>query len=168
MNVALAPTRLVVRIALCNTGDDTMPGGIGLHPYLRHEPVQPVCYEATAPWTFDDHYLALPGVPAGPIGPRTLDSSDFGAGEVTLFHGAWQGALRVMDPGTHQATLELSANDAFTQLVIHRPAGSPYLCAEPVSHVADGFNLAARGQAGTGTRILAPGERLEGTLVLAT
>ncbi len=47
-------------------------------------------------------------------------------------------------------------------LVVYRPDNLAYLCLEPVSHVADGFNQAARGVQDTGTRWLAPGESLSG------
>ncbi|MEI6761786.1 MAG: hypothetical protein WCO22_15190 [Betaproteobacteria bacterium] len=45
-----------------------------------------------------------------------------------------------------------------------QPPQPLYLCLEPVSHVADGFNLAARGVPGTGTVQLRHGEVLQGRL----
>jgi len=44
---------------------------------------------------------------------------------------------------------------------------SPSTCVEPVSHVADGFNLAARGIDGTGTVWLPAGGELQGQLRLS-
>ena len=38
------------------------------------------------------------------------------------------------------------------------PSDQGFFCVEPVSHAVDGFNLAARGVAGTGRRDLAPGK----------
>mgnify|MGYP001073669391 CR=1 FL=1 len=49
-------------------------------------------------------------------------------------------------------------------LVFHVPAGGRYLCLEPVSHVADAFNLAASGKAGTGARVLRAGEAISATM----
>ena len=48
--------------------------------------------------------------------------------------------------------------------MIYIPPGQDYFCVEPVSHANDGFNLAARGVAGTGVRVLQPGETLRGSL----
>jgi len=42
-----------------------------------------------------------------------------------------------------------------------------YLCLEPVSHVADGFNLAARGVAGTGAVLLPSGGVLRGQMTIS-
>jgi len=48
-----------------------------------------------------------------------------------------------------------------------QPPQPLYLCLEPVSHVADGFNLAAGGVPGTGTVQLPPGGVLEGRMSLS-
>ena len=53
-----------------------------------------------------------------------------------------------------------------TNLVLHVPVGAPYACIEPVTHVADAFNLAAAGVEGTGARVLQPGETLAGLVRL--
>jgi aldose 1-epimerase len=48
-----------------------------------------------------------------------------------------------------------------THGVIYAPgAGSEFFCFEPVTSVNDGFNLLARGQAGTGVATLSPGQEL--------
>jgi aldose 1-epimerase len=52
-------------------------------------------------------------------------------------------------------------------MVVHRPRNIDYLCLEPVSHVANGFNLAAKGWRETGTIVLKPGESVAGQLALA-
>jgi aldose 1-epimerase len=61
----------------------------------------------------------------------------------------------------------LQADPLFGHLVVHRPDPPHYLCLEPVSHVANGFNLADAGVAGTGTRMLAPGESMGGQIRIA-
>lgn len=170
MAVSLEPSSLSVSITLCNSGPVTMPGGIGLHPYILHDAEEAVCYRASRPWPFDDDYLALavpPHMSSDTVCDQVLTHARFRSAEVTLFHGAWHDALQVIDTRTGHSRLDLRASGALTQLVIHRPASATYLCAEPVSHVADGFNLAAHGQADTGTRVLRPGERMKGTLVLS-
>ena len=63
--------------------------------------------------------------------------------------------------------LTLRADEVFGQMVVHRPRNIDYLCLEPVSHVANGFNLAAKGWRETGTIILKPGESVAGQLTLA-
>ena len=51
--------------------------------------------------------------------------------------------------------------EPLTHLVAYVPRGAPYLCVEPVSHVANGFNLAAAGVEDTGTHVLEPGATLD-------
>ena len=58
----------------------------------------------------------------------------------------------------------LHADSLFSHLVVHRPDTMAYLCLEPVSHMANAFNLAAHGVAGVGSRLLAPDESMAGVL----
>ncbi|MDQ0589947.1 hypothetical protein [Variovorax paradoxus] len=91
-----------------------------------------------------------------------MGAADFAAGEVTHFIADWSGTLDIRS--AQARPVRLLASGAMDQLVIHRPANAPHVCIEPVSHLPDGFNLHARGVAGTGTRILAPGAQLQGQL----
>jgi aldose 1-epimerase len=47
---------------------------------------------------------------------------------------------------------------------VYVPAGRDFLAVEPVTHMTDGFNRAARGEAGTGTRTLAAGAAFSCTM----
>jgi len=44
------------------------------------------------------------------------------------------------------------------------PPGKPFFCVEPVSNRNDGINMLAKGHADTGVVVLAPGERLQGSV----
>jgi aldose 1-epimerase len=44
------------------------------------------------------------------------------------------------------------------------PSGQDYLAVEPVTHMTDAFNHAARGDHGTGTRVLEPGATFSCTM----
>lgn len=168
MLIALEPRALRVKIELTNLDEFAMPGGIGLHPYLIHASHEPIHYKASEPWPFDEDYLALPFAPLDACDQQTLMPSHFNAGEVTLFHGLWRGALHVLDSRNGLPRLSLQAGGGLTQLVIHRPAQSAYICVEPVSHVPDGVNLAALKQIGTGVITLEPGQSLSGTMTIFT
>jgi len=61
----------------------------------------------------------------------------------------------------------LIADDALGHVVVHCPAGAGYLCVEPVSHVSDGFNLAAQGLRGTGIAVIEPGSEIQASLSMA-
>lgn len=163
LELELSGRRLRIDMSLRNLDTGTIPAGIGLHPYLPHARGTSLQFDAEPPWPFNSDYLAQ-AQPGAPAEPRriTVPAVQFESGEVTLFHGDWTGTLTLgRGDGT---TLRLSADGALTHLVVHRPANAPYVCVEPFSHVADGFNLHARGVPGTGTRVLAPGETLQGSV----
>jgi aldose 1-epimerase len=44
------------------------------------------------------------------------------------------------------------------------PPGKPFFCVEPVSNRNDGINMLAKGHADTGVVVLAPGERVAGSV----
>lgn len=167
MTLVLSADALSVDLRLCNTGTQRMPAGIGLHPYVLHEPDEALRYRAGAPWPFDGDYLALGcAVPPPDVSDQLVSAAQCQAGEVTRFHARWQGPLDVLDRSSGLPRLRLQARGAMDQLVIHRPASAPYVCLEPVSHVADGFNLAAQGVPGTGTLWLEPCTCLQGGVVI--
>jgi aldose 1-epimerase len=166
MTVRLAPSRLQVDVGLSNTGDVAMPAGIGLHPYLAWHDTDRIDYEAGPAWSFDLDYLAeTPPADAKSSRPWQLGSEEAADREVTRFHACWRGALHISSAGG-AAGLKLTGHGGLDQLVIHRPMQASYVCIEPVSHVADGFNLHAQGHSHTGTRILGPGEGLRGGLTI--
>ena len=165
MHVQLAETELRITVALRNVDARVMPGGIGLHPYLRHEPSARVGYRAATVWPPTAEFL--PGAQRPPQAdelyapPRALP-----AGGLTHYLGGWDGVVTT-DLPSHLpggARLLMTADAMFGHLVVHRPDNLAYLCLEPVSHVADGFNLDAQGVRNTGARLLPPGDTLAGTV----
>jgi aldose 1-epimerase len=164
LDVALTSSELHLRITLRHAGMGTMPAGIGLHPYFCHEPQALLAYRASEVWPPTADFLARHSrVPRGDEvyhPARTLP-----AGGLTHYAGGWDGIAEIGLP--HGARLHMQAEGTLRHLVVHRPDNLAYLCVEPVSHVADGFNLAARGVPGTGTQWLAPGQALSGELRLS-
>ena len=111
---------------------------------------------------------AYPPMAAWVTRSQCLDFENVGLKEHTSFFAAWQGTLTIHEGSQFgPVRLRLQADGALKQLAIHRPEGGPYLCVEPVSHVADGFNLHARGIPGTGTRVLGAGESMQGRLQIS-
>ncbi len=173
MRVQLAETELRITMTLRNSDSRVMPAGIGLHPYLRHEPGALVGYRATTVWPPTAEFL--PGAPRPPL-PEELYAPAHALPPDGLTHylGGWDGVVTTDLPGalsgnlpdsqTDGAQLQITADAVFGHLVVHRPDNLAYLCLEPVSHVANGFNLAAQGVGNTGTHLFAPGETLAGTI----
>lgn len=162
MQLQLAPDALRLTLEVRNLSARTLPFGMGWHPYFRHLPSARLRYTASEVWPTTSDYLAQP--------PRALTAAEefsqpraLRDGTMTDYLGGCTGPL----------DLELPEGDVLSitpqglpHLVVHRPAQPVYLCIEPVSHVANGFNLAAQGQTGTGTVQLAPGESMRSEMTL--
>ncbi len=161
MRAELTPHALAVHVELRNADTRVMPAGMGLHPYFQHQPEARVGYGATAVWPSNSEFL--PVSPRAPLAgeiyspPRTLP-----VGGLTHYVGGWDGTALIDLPDG--ARLRTDADAAFGHMVVHRPDNLAYLCLEPVSHVTDAFNLAARGVANTGAHWLAPGKSMGGTI----
>ena len=138
-----------------------MPAGLGLHPYFLHEPQALLQHNAAVYWPADGDFL--PDLPRPLLAAERYESARcLPPGTLTDYFSGWNGRARMDLPdGAH---LSITCDPVFGHLVVHRPPSGAYLCVEPVSHVANGFNLAARGVAETGTRFLEPGETLQGQI----
>jgi aldose 1-epimerase len=151
---------LNVAIELRNLASSDAPAGIGWHPYFAISGDPAVAMNATTEWLQNDANLPTGETIAAPQGGLTLDRSGG-----TRYLGGWDGTAS-FETGFGLG-LTLRAERTFGQMVVHRPSNIDYLCLEPVSHVANGFNLAAKGWRETGTIVLKPGESVAGQLVLA-
>ncbi|MCR6671333.1 aldose 1-epimerase [Devosia ginsengisoli] len=138
---------LTIGLTLRNTDTTPMPAGLGWHPYL---PAGRVTHDAAIHWPLRPDYL--------PTGKR-LDGPGPQA-EATRYVEAWTMAAVAVD----EMDITLTASPEFGHLVVH--GAGQYVCLEPATHVANGFNLAAAGHDLTGTHSLAPGEVLAGTIRL--
>jgi aldose 1-epimerase len=156
--LALDPAGLAIEIALTNDSDRPMPAGLGVHPFLVAGPADRVRFRADALWRSDADGCAVACERrAGDAALR--DGTLAPAGETIQFAGCdGHAELRRADG----VRVVIESTPDFPCLVLHAPPGTPYACIEPVSHVADAFNLHAAGVAGGGMRILGPGETLAG------
>lgn len=145
---------LTHRMSVTNLGSTPMPAGLGFHPYFHLDRTARASFGAVDKWIIGVDYL-----PSGirePIGANVvLEAAAFRELEYVGYFSGWSGRA---DITSNAGVVTLSAKGDLTHLVAFAPAGGRYLCLEPVSHVANGFNLSAAGCTDTGTRILQPGE----------
>ncbi|WP_336814688.1 aldose epimerase family protein [Bosea sp. MMO-172] len=139
----LTPEALRIELSIENRGLEAFPVGLGWHPYLAWSPNAEIHHDARWRWLYDKDYVAT-----GETAPADT------AGSRTSYFADWTG-LDVRHADGH--SVHVTASPALSHLVLHRPDDDAYLCVEPVSHVANGFNLAAEGVVGTGTRLLGAG-----------
>ncbi|MFT3820826.1 MAG: hypothetical protein QM750_24935 [Rubrivivax sp.] len=163
LSVRLAEHRLRLEVELMNPGSEPMPAGIGCHPYIASAAFTTLQFTAAREW-----FLALDGRTQGHgtvASPRFDVPTAVGDQGFTRLFAGWAGTV-TLECGASRLTVTASRN--LDHLVVHRLPGGPFTCIEPVSHVSDAFNLAARGFSGTGTRYLEPGEQMHGWMALAS
>lgn len=160
LDYRLEASCLHARLTITNSDRRPMPAGIGLHPYFRHPPQSPVAFAAATIWEQDRDGLATRPRPSR-ADERFDPARALPEGGLTWYGSGWSGVATTALGAGLQARID--ADPVFAHLVVHRPESGAYLCLEPVSHVADGFNLAARGVPATGTVLLQPGGSLAGS-----
>jgi aldose 1-epimerase len=154
---------LRVAITLGNTGASPMPAGLGFHPFFPRSADTQLQTHWRGKWAMSD---AKVPVEWATVTPRDDFSMPRAVGDWTVdncFTG-WSRAAR-LTYATH--VTDIGASEVFASAVCFVPTdGRPFIAIEPVSHVVDAFNLHERGSADTGTRILAPGENLAGSMTI--
>ena len=153
----LGETSLAVEIAVTNTGDRSMPAGLGLHPYFVRTPDCRLTANTGQMWESDETMmptrLVTPPAALDPnlgVKPSTavLDSCYAGfGGRAEIEWPEWDAKL----------TMQSEASLGF--LVVFTPPGETFFCVEPVSAMTNAVNLAGEGIGDGGIRSLAPGER---------
>lgn len=159
----LSAQQLTVELEIVNDSDSAMPCGFGMHPY--YDRTEGVRLQAQAPvrWVGSQYLLPEWSEPV----PAAWNFSEPHAlsplAEMDGCFGQFGGHARLEWP-EKGAALDIHADPIFGVMVVYVPQGQDFFCLETVSNVNDAFNLEARGVAGNGTIILAPGQSARGTM----
>lgn len=152
--------------SLHNVGFETMPAGLGHHPYfmryLGNSGDARLSFRAERVYLTDAS--CIPTQPAQALPPAFDFSQARPVGTTSLDHvfTGWSGVLNLEWPRAGWR-MQLTADPIFSHLVVFTaPDGSVAL--EPVTHATDGFNLMAQGWSDTGVRVLEPGQWMDGTV----
>ena len=160
--LALEDDGLSITIEATNAGDGPMPAGIGLHPYFVRTEGVTLRAKVAHVWLADERNIPEERVPV----PAKWDLAKAPRVATLAMDNCfddWDGHAEIAWP-EHGLTLDIEAEPVFGHLVVYVPPKENFFCVEPVANVTDGFNLLDRGVSGTGVRVLAPGERLAGTI----
>ncbi len=158
----LTERELAVALELENLGSRPMPAGLGLHPYIPRHPHTRLKAQVERVWLTDTE--VMPTELATPPDRWQLSEGVEVEGlDIDNAFTGWAGHATIEWPNVARR-LEIFADPAFRFLVVYAPPGADFFCVEPASHCTDAFNLAATGRDDTGMAVLAPGERLAGTV----
>jgi aldose 1-epimerase len=153
LTVALEGRGLSVALACRNLADETMPCGLGLHPYYPCDGQTVLDTAATDVWTVDDEVMPVQAVPA--VGRYALsDRLVCGQGLDNGYDG-WSGDATIRWPDKGRA-LRLTSEAPRFQLF--SPPEGGMIAAEPVTNANAALNRPEAEWPGLGLWLLEPGE----------
>jgi len=160
---ALTSDILELTLSIENRGPETMPIGLGFHPYFPRTARCRLVAQADGMWATDEEVMPTMLVPANP----RLAAGGLPISETVLDNAfaGWRRQATIIWP-EREARLAIEADSPLGFLVVYSPAGEDYFCVEPVSHCTDAFNLAAQGHDDTGMLTLVPGASMSATVRL--
>ncbi len=166
LEYSLTGSTFKARMTLKNTGDHSMPGGLGMHPYFVRN-LEGIKQDVFVRIPMKGAYPQDDQIPLGPW-EQTDESEEFSKGKIlsgdhldkcyrlssNTYFIRWE---------TSRIKLTFKCNDVFGHTVIYCPPDNDaYFALEPVSHVNNAFNMHEAGIKDTGTVILKPGGEMTG------
>ncbi|CAN5805321.1 aldose 1-epimerase [soil metagenome] len=150
--------RLDIHYSLKNLGQTPMPGGIGFHPYFIAEDGFEANFQANREWLLGANCLPISVSPC-PNQKIKLTPQDWNELDLLGHFSDLAGDI-VMQFGS--STISMSTSENLRHLVAFAPKGGKYLCLEPVSHVANMFNLSGFSADEIGMHVIPAGGILTG------
>lgn len=163
-SLSLDDDGLHLMLSVRNGASRSMPAGLGWHPYFPLIPEVRLQTDWRGAWP-----VAASGLPEGlaplPQSSPFRRSRALDGWRVDQCFSGWSGLARLDYPGYH---VLLQADATCGYLVCFAPDdGRGFIALEPASHANNAFALAAQGVAGTGMRLLAPGEEMHIDVTIA-
>lgn len=158
----LGPSGLSLTLSVTNLSSESMPAGIGWHPFFPSRGAQ---IEADTAMIWETGADKIPVSRRLPTGKEQLRQPQ--AVERLALDTPYEttgGPLNLRWP-QDGLSIRILTDEILRFLVVYTPSGEPYFCAEPMSHVPDMVNMTAPARY-TGLVALAPGETLSGNLRL--
>ncbi|UHL64421.1 aldose 1-epimerase [Paralcaligenes sp. KSB-10] len=164
---ALNEHELSIVLRVRNTGDQTMPAGIGHHPYFPRNAHTTLTTSVGQAWFNDQEVMPLyiaPHPAASELAHGTrvddhvLDNVFLDWSHHAVIH--WPDQARF---------LTMHTDTPFDYVVLYSPSGVDWFCVEPVSNTTDCFNLMSQyPRHEVGGTLLQPGQELAARVSLRT
>ncbi|CAN5317230.1 hypothetical protein BH10PSE8_BH10PSE8_16050 [soil metagenome] len=163
--ISLDDAGMTVALAITNEADQTLPYGIGHHPWFPCAPDTRRGITASGALVFAEAFRATYSEALPDCCPYA-GKPVFATGRETAWSFlCWDGTARIETPSTGLA-ITLTASESLRCPVVWAPAGADFLCVEPQSHAIGSPSEKAAREAAP-LRRLSPGETLEGWLRIA-
>lgn len=161
--IGLAGTTLDMHLSIVNNGDETLPFGIGFHPFFPRTPKTTLEALARRWWTEGPSHLphSRESLPADMAFARAKLIPDCW---INNAFEEWDGKAFIAWP-EQNLSLSLKATEIFSRFMLFAPhTDQSFFCFEPMSHTSNA--LAHVEKDPMGLRLLAPGEEISGGLAL--
>jgi len=155
--------RFINRLSIRNESRQTMPAGLGHHPYFQRALLS-ADDEVQLEIPCSQYFPAQQCIPTGPAIPvdARLDFQRARTIGSVFIDDCLTGRLArrpiTFSYPQSNVSIALAADPIFEQIVLYAPVGATYFAVEPVTNANDGFNLLANGIRGSGVFVLEPGE----------
>lgn len=153
MTVALKNRGMSVTLSVRNLSDETMPCGLGLHPYFPCNAHTILDASTQAVWTIDDEALPVERIPAE--GRYALNQRLICGQNLDNAYEGWTGEATITWPDQGRA-VRMTAQTQ--RLQIYSPARGGLIAAEPVTHANAALNQPQAEWRDLGLWLLEPGE----------
>jgi aldose 1-epimerase len=171
--IEVIENRIVVQFFITNLDARRAPAGFGFHPFLKRrlsEKDEDIKVMVPARKVYPQE-KCIPTGPADAVWGRFDLRSDKLFGTPGLDHCYTQlteNKIRVVYPGTN-VEIDFTLDSIFSHIVIYAPNKTDgvlcprdFVAIEPQTLATNGFNARAAGWAGTGVKVLEPGEQWGG------
>ncbi len=154
---------LTMTLDVVNRAAETLPYGLGFHPWFPRTRLTTLRAAASTVWFEDERHL-----PAGSAPVAARPEWDFSAaralpaGWLHAWFTGWDGTATITWP-EHRLALDITAPPPLSTCLVYSPGREAgFVCFEPVSHPVDAHNLPG-GPEAHGLVMLAPGEGMSAT-----
>ena len=132
---------LSMELDVINQAEETLPYGIGFHPWLAREEDSQLQFNAVGCWLEDSQHLPTEHVIPG-SGPSSdfRERSGFPHGLLNNAYTGWDGIAELIRP-QNGLNVHVKAADPLSCLQIYSPSvDADFVCIEPVNHTVDALN----------------------------
>ena len=145
-------------LSLCvtNTGDKSMPAGLGIHPYFPRTDATTLRAVVGHLWEIDEFIIPSRRLPP-PAQYQFAEAKTLKTARLDHCFDGYGGVAEIVWPD-QPMKLTITSSDNLRHFVVYTPQGKDFFCAEPVSHMPDAVNRMDEGE--TGLIVLRPGETM--------
>ena len=132
---------LSMELDVINQAEETLPYGIGFHPWLAREEDSQLQFNAVGCWLEDSQHLPTEHVIPG-SGPSSdfRERSGFPHSLLNNAYTGWDGIAGLIRP-QHGLKVHVKSADPLRCLQIYSPSvDADFVCIEPVNHTVDALN----------------------------